>query len=155
MITWFVLDYQFWWLVVPSLQHFVKEPFATLCLVQNILELVASGRIPVLIAYHYCIAYHFSYVAIVFHQDPNHLSGRYHGIVWSWPMWLILRMVVPPTLRTRSAIMSIESNIASATFPVICHKNLIRLLSEWADIRWSITPGDQVSLKCFKDAMMY
>jgi len=51
--------------VLWSLHYFAKEPFAPLCLIQNVLEQVASGRIPVLIAYRDR------------HLVPSSLYGRY------------------------------------------------------------------------------
>src|SRR5918996_1778610 len=68
------------------LHHFVKEPFAALCHVQNLLENHlreewSGWRFPVLVAYCDCIAYHLRYVAVVFHQDLNHLSGRHYAAI--------------------------------------------------------------------------
>ena len=67
--------------ILYSLRYFVKEPFSALCLVQNVLEQVAGWRVPILVAYYDCIAYHLCDVAIIFHQDPNHLSGCYQAAV--------------------------------------------------------------------------
>ena len=67
--------------ILWSLHHFIKEPFTTLCLVQNVLKLVVSGRVPVLVAYCDCVTYDLSYVAVVFHQYPNHLSGGHYVAV--------------------------------------------------------------------------
>jgi MFS transporter, DHA1 family, tetracycline resistance protein len=41
---------------------------------------IASGRVAILVAYRDCIATR-SDVAVVFHQNLNHLSCRYHGAV--------------------------------------------------------------------------